>query len=153
MLLWFQVHDGWWSERWQNWGLNLCGILGLFENIALHFVGKWGDLRPSPSANFKGLDPVLNFFQTEALPFAHMRLLFSLKGFLILSSLSQRASSDKVPVWVLSMSDDEKKWQAVRCEWKSWLEPGPQLLVFGKKKLRKNEIRLWKSHPAATNSV
>lgn len=68
-----------------------------------------------------------------------MRLLFSLKGIFILSSLSQRASSDKVAVWVLSMSDDEKMQQAGRCEWKSWLYPGPKLLVFEKKKLRKKK--------------
>ena len=76
----------------------MWAILGLFESFALHFVGMWEDLRPLPTANFERMDPVLNFFQTEALPLAHMRLPFGLKGFFILSTLSQRASFDKVAV-------------------------------------------------------
>lgn len=120
MFFWFQVHAGWcvWVtvQWWQYWGFDLQGLCGLLESVALYFEGWQGDLRLLLLGNIRGDGSCTYFLPTEALPLTHMGLLFSLGGFFILSSVSQRASSDKVAVWVLLMSDDEKSSS------KMWME-------------------------------
>ena len=66
-------------------------------SVPLHFVGGWGDERFSPLA-LERMDFVLNFFPLKPCHSPTWDLLFSLEGFFILNSLSQRASSGKVAV-------------------------------------------------------
>lgn len=91
------------------------------------------------------------FSSTETLLLTHMGLLLSLEGFFILGSVSQRASLTRwlfeYYQWVMM------KKAAVGCEWKPWHQLSPKLLVFGRKKIKGEKIRLWKTHWFVANSV